>query len=79
VPWQWLVARGLRAYGETALADEITARALAAVRVELGRSNQLRELYDPDEPVNGAAPLVNGSEPNYVWSVMAALMVLEGE
>jgi Trehalase len=73
VPWQWLVVRGLRAYGETALAEEITLATLAGVRMELQRSHQFRELYDPDD----AVPL-NGSMPNYVWSAMGALMVLEG-
>ncbi len=73
VPWQWLLVRGLRGYGETALADDITQRTLSAVRAELGQSNQFRELYDPDDA--GAA---NGSEPNYLWSAMVALMMLEG-
>jgi putative isomerase len=73
VPWQWLVVRGLRAGGDTALANEITSRTLAAVRAELSRSHQFRELYDPDD----AAP-ANASTPNHVWGAMAALMVLEG-
>jgi len=73
VPWQWLLVRGLRASGEAALADQITLATLAGVRQELGRSNQFRELYDPDD----ATP-ANASMPNDVWSAMAALMVLEG-
>ncbi len=72
VPWQWLVVRGLRAAGETALADEITLRARAAVSAELSRSHLFRELYDPDD----AGP-PNASMPNYVWSSMIALMALE--
>ena len=78
VPWQWLLVRGLRAAGETALADDITARTLAAVRGLLGRTSQFRELYDPDLPRLGRPP-PNASMPNYLWSAMAALMVLEGE
>jgi alpha,alpha-trehalase len=73
VPWEWLLVRGLRAYGETALADDITTRTMAAVVAQLGATSQFRELYDADD--SGAA---NGSYPNYLWSSMAALMVLEG-
>jgi glycogen debranching enzyme len=72
LPWQWLVARGLRASGEAALADEITLRVRAAVSAELSRSHVFRELYDPD----GTAP-ANGSSPNYLWGSMTALMALE--
>jgi neutral trehalase len=72
VPWQWLLVRGLRGYGEQALADEIVARTKASVIAELGRDHQFRELYDADDP---ARP--NASMPNYVWSSMAALMMLE--
>src|SRR6185437_7781865 len=48
VPWQWLVVRGLRASGETALADEITRRVQAASSTELAQSHLFRELYDAD-------------------------------
>jgi len=72
VPWQWLIVRGLRASGETALADEITRRVQAAVRAELTQSHVFRELYDADQT---SAP--NASMPNYLWSSMSALMALE--
>jgi hypothetical protein len=72
VPWQWLVVRGLRASGQTALADQIMLQVRAAVTAELQRSHVFRELYDPDD----AAP-ANASGPNYLWSSMTALMALE--
>jgi neutral trehalase len=72
VPWQWLVVRGLRASGETALADEITRRVQAAVRAQLAEDHLFRELYDADE-----TPAPNASMPNYLWSSMGALMALE--
>lgn len=72
VPWQLLVTRGLYAYGERELARAIALRAHEAVTLELARSHQFRELYDPDD----AAPR-NDSEPNYLWSAMSALLLLE--
>jgi hypothetical protein len=73
VPWQWLIWRGLRAYGEKELADEVEKRTRAAVTDQLARYHQFRELYDPDD---ASAP--NDSMPNYLWSAMAALMMIEG-
>jgi hypothetical protein len=72
VPWQWLVARGLRDAGEHALADDILDRTKGAVITELSRSHQLRELYDADD---AARP--NASTPGDVRSALIALMMLE--
>jgi glycogen debranching enzyme len=72
VPWQFLLMRGLLGVGEVERARELTAKTLAAVAAQLKVVHQFRELYHPDD-----ARVANRSMPNYIWSAMAALMLLE--
>ncbi len=72
VQWQWLLMRGLLDMGQDALAVELTRKVLEAVRIQLAAVHQFRELYDPDDLT---AP--NHSMPNYIWSTMVALMMME--
>lgn len=72
VQWQWLLMRGLLSLGEDELAVELTRRVLEAVQVQLSDVHQFRELYNPDDL---HAP--NHSMPNYIWSAMVALMMME--
>ncbi len=74
VQWQYLLFRALLRYHRQDLADELTDRTLAGVRAQLVEHHQFRELYDPDD-----AGRPNESMPNYVWSPLVALMMLEGE
>ncbi len=74
VQWQFLLARGLRRYHRHDLADELTQRTLAAVQAQLVKHHQFRELYNPDDE---ARP--NESMPNYVWTPLIALMMVEAE
>jgi len=72
VQWQWMVMRALVDQGETDLALDLAVRVADTVTAVLAREHQLRELYDPDDE---AAP--NDSMPNYIWTAMAAQMLLE--
>ncbi|MHB8873595.1 MAG: amylo-alpha-1,6-glucosidase [Myxococcaceae bacterium] len=72
VQWQLMLARALAAEGENAAAHDLTLRTFGAVRTQLERVHQFRELYDADDP---GAP--NHSMPNYIWSALAAQMKLE--
>jgi Mannosylglycerate hydrolase MGH1-like glycoside hydrolase domain len=72
VHWQWLLMRGLVSAGADDLAVELTRRVLEAVRIPLSDVHQFRELYNPDDL---HAP--NHSLPNYLWSTLVALMMME--
>lgn len=72
VPWNWLVARGLRREGRPDLARQVTARVTAAVAAQLRRTHQFRELYHPDD-----LEAENRSMGNYDWSALVALMMME--
>jgi hypothetical protein len=72
VPWMMLLTRGLRASGSPEIATEISRRTRTGVMAQLARYHQFRELYDPDDQ---RAP--NDSMPNYVWSSLATLMMME--
>lgn len=72
VPWMMLLHRGLRAAGRPELAVELSRRTRTGVMAQLARYHQFRELYDPDDQ---KAP--NDSMPNYVWSSLATLMMME--
>lgn len=74
VQWQWLILRGLLDVGENALAVDLTRRVLEAVRVQLSEVHQFRELYNPDD-----LHAANDSMPNYIWSAMVALMMIESD
>ncbi len=74
VQWQFLLHRALLRYHRGDLAAELTDRTLAGVRAQLAEYHQFRELYDPDD-----AGRPNESMPNYVWSPLVALMMLEIE
>ncbi|MGC1304464.1 MAG: alpha,alpha-trehalase TreF, partial [Caulobacteraceae bacterium] len=45
-PLQWVAVQGLRRYGETGLADEVTCRWMTTVRREYKASGRLVEKYD---------------------------------
>ncbi|HRH00201.1 MAG TPA: trehalase family glycosidase, partial [Polyangiaceae bacterium] len=72
VPWMMLLQRGLVASGRPDVATELSRRTRAGVIAQLARTHQFRELYNPDDQ---SAP--NASMPNYVWSTLAALMMME--
>ncbi len=72
VPWQWLIMRGLIELGERDLARDLVQRTYAAVAAQLRAVHQFREIYNPDD-----AAVSNRSMPNYVWSSMIALMMIE--
>ncbi len=72
VQWQFLMARALVAAGDRAHAQELTRNVLAAVSAQLRAVHQFRELYSPDDAAEN-----NQSMPNYIWSSMVALMMLE--
>jgi hypothetical protein len=72
VPWNFLVARGLRREGRPDLAQAITTRVTAAVAAQLRRTHQFRELYHPDD-----LEAENRSMGNYDWSALVALMMAE--
>jgi hypothetical protein len=74
VQWQYLLFRALLRYHRHDLAAELTDRTLAGVRAQLVEHHQFRELYDPDD-----AGRPNESMPNYIWSPLVALMMLEAE
>jgi alpha,alpha-trehalase len=74
-PLQWIAIQGLRGYGETALADRITAAWLASVDREYQASGKLLEKYDVVERKPGGG----GEYPNqdgFGWTngVTRALM-----
>lgn len=72
VQWQWLMMRALQDHGQDELAAELATRVSSTVAHRLALDHQFRELYDPDDQ---AAP--NDSMPNYIWTAMAAQMLLE--
>lgn len=72
VQWQWLMLRALQDRGEDALAADLATRVSATVTQRLAADHQFRELYDPDD-----SSAVNDSMPNYIWTAMAAQMLLE--
>lgn len=74
IQWQYLLFRALQRYHRQDLAEELLGRNLSAVRAQLAEYHQFRELYDPD---NEERP--NESMPNYVWTPLIALMMLEVE
>jgi len=74
IQWQYLLFRALKRYHRDALAEELLKRNLAAVQAQLSSVHQFRELYDPDSEERP-----NESMPNYVWTPLIALMMLEAE
>lgn len=72
VPWNFLVARGLRESGRPDLAHEVTVRVTEAVTEQLRRTHQFRELYNPDD-----LRAENRSMGNYNWSALVAMMIQE--
>ncbi|MCC6747791.1 MAG: hypothetical protein IT371_09050 [Deltaproteobacteria bacterium] len=72
VPWQLLLARGLRGAGKPELARQLTRRTYDAVAAQLRRHHQFREHYNPDDQ---DAP--NRSMANYIWSAMVAELLLD--
>ncbi|MFH2006212.1 MAG: trehalase family glycosidase [bacterium] len=74
VQWQFLLMRALLDLGEHELAVELTRRTLAGVRSQLASVHQFRELYDPDD-----LAAENRSMPNYVWSALVGLMMMEAD
>jgi hypothetical protein len=72
VPWTYLVVRGLLDAGQGPLASQITQSVVAGVSAQLTRTHQFRSAYDPDR-----RDAENAGLPNYVWSSMAALMLLD--
>ena len=72
VQWQFLLMRALLEHNRRDLAVQITRRTYRGVEEQLSLVNQFRELYNPDD-----AQAVNNSMPNYIWSAMVALMMIE--
>ncbi|WP_269713462.1 alpha,alpha-trehalase TreF [Caulobacter sp. NIBR2454] len=76
-PLQWVAVRGLRAYGEDALAEQIARRWLATVTREYQASGKMLEKYDIEEARPGGGgeyPLQDG----FGWTngVTQALLAL---
>lgn len=70
--WQYLFLRPLREAGRAELARELRDRTVACVKKQLSLRHQLMELYHPDDPA-----AENTSHPNYIWTALVSLMLLD--
>ncbi len=74
VQWQWMLFRALVDMGETERARELAEKVISAVRVQLAKEHQFRELYDADD-----IDAENHSMSNYIWTALTGQLMLEAD